>query len=198
MIPSRWFTDEQKENDPSIESLYFTNMESENRSNGELALVSNTSTIPKTVSPILRHAAQKKLKYGEVWGLARQATHLAIENDQHNEMVVWLKQFINRQKEVISIVTGKRDRESLINEIHEADEIHEVDDANKENENEFDQVDDTNKENEFNQVENPSVSKHRGRPATKRYKSATETKKKPRAKYNCRTCGQTGHNTARC
>ncbi|CAG8811906.1 6675_t:CDS:1, partial [Gigaspora margarita] len=57
------------------------------------------------------------------------------------------------------------------------DEIHEVDDANKENENKFDQVDDTNKENEFNQVENPSVSKYRGCLATKYYKLATETKK---------------------
>ncbi|CAG8757426.1 15394_t:CDS:2, partial [Gigaspora rosea] len=48
MILSRWFTDEQKENDPPIESLYFTKMEFENQSNLELALVSNTSTIPKT------------------------------------------------------------------------------------------------------------------------------------------------------
>jgi len=56
-----------------------------------------------------------------------------------------------------------------------------------------------NKENELNesdQVKNPSVSRRKGRPETKRYKSANE--KKPRAKYTCGTCGQSGHNSARC
>ena len=53
-----------------------------------------------------------------------------------------------------------------------------------------------NKENEPQQVENPLVSQRKGRPETKRYKSSTE--KKSRAKYTCKTCGQTGHNSARC
>ena len=55
------------------------------------------------------------------------------------------------------------------------------------------QVTDDNKENEIN---NPLVSRRKGRPETKRYKSST--KKKSRAKYTCGTCGQTGHNSARC
>jgi hypothetical protein len=46
------------------------------------------------------------------------------------------------------------------------------------------QVDD-NKENEPGQIENPLVSRRKGRPETKRYKSSTE--KRPRAKYNCGT-----------
>ena len=45
-------------------------------------------------------------------------------------------------------------------------------------------------------MKNPSVSRRKGRPETKRYKSANE--KKPRAKYTCGTCGQSGHNSARC
>jgi hypothetical protein len=55
---------------------------------------------------------------------------------------------------------------------------------------------DDNKENEPEQIENPLVSRRKGRPETKRYKSSTE--KKPRAKYTCKTYGQTGHNSARC
>ncbi|RHZ52250.1 hypothetical protein Glove_463g38 [Diversispora epigaea] len=85
------------------------------------------------------------------------------------------------------------------------------------------QVDDSNKENELEQIGNPLVSRHKGRPETKRYKSSTEkkprakytcvsrhkgrpetkrykssTEKKPRAKYTCGTCGRSGHNSARC
>jgi len=53
-----------------------------------------------------------------------------------------------------------------------------------------------NKENEPQQVKNPLVSRRKGRPEIKRYKSSTE--KKSHAKYTCKTCGQTGHNSARC
>ena len=84
-------------------------------------------------------------------------------------MVEWLKQFINRQKETH---TGSV-------RLLEHSEI---------------QVDD-DKENVPERIENPLVSQRKGRPETKRYKSSTE--KQPRAKYTCKTCGQTGHNSAR-
>ncbi|RHZ58060.1 hypothetical protein Glove_376g1 [Diversispora epigaea] len=58
------------------------------------------------------------------------------------------------------------------------------------------QVDDSNKENEPEQIGNLLVSRRKGRPETKRYKSSTE--KKPRAKYTCDICGRSGHNSARC
>ncbi|CAG8663088.1 14999_t:CDS:1, partial [Cetraspora pellucida] len=54
--------------------------------------------MPKTVSSILCHAAYKKHKYGEICELAWQATYPAIENNNYNKIVVWLKQFINQQK----------------------------------------------------------------------------------------------------
>ena len=53
-----------------------------------------------------------------------------------------------------------------------------------------------NKENEPQHVKNLLVSRRKGHPETKRYKSSTE--KKSCAKYTCKTCGQTGHNSARC
>ena len=57
---------------------------------------------------------------------------------------------------------------------------------------------DADKENEFEQVENSLVSWCKGHLKTKCYKSATEKKGKPRAKYTCSTCGHSGHNSARC
>lgn len=53
-----------------------------------------------------------------------------------------------------------------------------------------------NKENELDLIANPLVSRRKGCPETKRYKSSTE--RKPRAKYTCGTCGQLGHNSTRC
>ena len=60
----------------------------------------------------------------------------------------------------------------------------------------FEFQDDDNKENEPEQIGNPLVKRRKGRPETKRYKFSTE--KKSRAKYTCGTCGQLGHNSARC
>ncbi|CAB5360696.1 unnamed protein product [Rhizophagus irregularis] len=40
------------------------------------------------------------MKYGEVWGLARQATQLAVEHDSHGEIIGWLKKFIDKHKEI--------------------------------------------------------------------------------------------------
>jgi hypothetical protein len=87
-------------------------------------------------------------------------------------MIGWLKQFIDRHKETISTQTGLVRNQNL-----------EV------------QINDSNKENEP-EIKNPLVSRRKGRPETKRFKSSTE--KKPRAKYTCGTCGQSGHNSARC
>ncbi|CAG8649794.1 9348_t:CDS:2 [Dentiscutata erythropus] len=144
-------------------------------------LVSNPSTMPKTVSTVLRHSAQKKLVYGEIWGLARQATQLAIEQNNHHEILVWLREFIQRQKEMVTTVTKKRNQE-----------------PEDKNEDSDSYSNNSDKENKLSQVENLLVSRCKGRSKTKRYKSSTEKKQKPHAKYTCRTCGQSGHNTARC
>jgi len=174
MIPSRWYIDDQKDNDAIVETCFVSQEALQNFSG--MTLVPNPSTIPTTVTTILRCAARRKIKYGEVWGLARQAAQLAIENDSHSEIIEFLKQFINRHKEMIVHTGLERNRDLL-----EHPEI---------------QVTDDNKENESELVKNPLVSRRKGRPETKRYKSSTE--KKPRAKYTCGRCGQTGHNSARC
>jgi hypothetical protein len=169
MIPSRWYMDVQKDKDMVVET-YFVNQEAANNFSGAI-LISDPSTIPTTVSDVLRCAAKKKIKYGEVWGLARQAAQLAVEHDNHNEIIGWLKEFINRHKEMTMHTRLVLNQDS---------EMQVFDD----------------KENISEKIENPSVSRRKGRPATKRYKSSTE--KQPRVKYTCKTCGQVGHNSARC
>ena len=41
-----------------------------------------------------------------MWGLARHATQLAVEHNDHSEMVAWLKEFIGRHKETADTLTG--------------------------------------------------------------------------------------------
>jgi len=71
-----------------------------------------------------------------VWGLARHATQLAVEHDDHSEMVAWLKEFIGRHKETADTLSGlvrnRNPQESLDNN--------------------------ENKENESESIENPLVS----------------------------------------
>ena len=143
-------------------------------------LIPNLSTIPTTVNTILRRTAKKKVKYGEVQRLTRQATQLAVDYGSHSKIIEWLKEFIKSHQEIITTNTGSIRNRNLLEhtEIHNGGE-------NKENE-----------PNESDQVKNPLVSRRKGRPETKRYKSASE--KKPRAKYTCSICDRSGHNSARC
>jgi hypothetical protein len=171
MIPSQWYIDNQKDKDTAVEKCYFVNQEAVQNFSG-ITLIPNPSTISLTITPILRCAAKKKVKYGEVWELVRQAAQLAVEHNSYGEMVGWLKQFINQHKEITTQTGSVQNREHSDIE-----------------------GDDSDKENEPGNIQNPLVSRRKGRPETKRYKSSTE--KKPRAKYTCGKC-QPGHNSATC
>ena len=81
----------------------------------------------------------KKLKYGELWGLARQAAQLAIEDDNYSEMMRWLKEFIHQHKETLTRSVRSRDQDQN-QDLSDNDEV------------------DANKENEPQQVKNPLVS----------------------------------------
>src|SRR6185369_16487412 len=86
MIPSRWYIDDQKDKDTTVETCCFMNQEAMQNFSG-IILTPNPSTVPTTVTTVLRRAAKKKAKYGEVWELAWQATQFAVENDSHGEMI---------------------------------------------------------------------------------------------------------------
>ena len=99
MIPSRWYIDNQKSKDAVTTTLFVSQEAVQNFSGA--TLVPNPSTVPTTVTHVLYRAAKKKMKYGEVWGLARRAAQLAVNHDSHGEIIGWLKQFIDRHNEII-------------------------------------------------------------------------------------------------
>ena len=65
MIPSRWYIDDQKDKGMLEETCCFENKEAAKNFSG-MTFVLNPLTIPTTVTPILRCAAKRKVKYGEV------------------------------------------------------------------------------------------------------------------------------------
>ena len=100
MIPLWWYIDDQKSMDFATKT-YFVSQEAMQNFLG-VTLVPNPLTVPIAITDILYRAAKKKIRYGEVWGLAWQAAQLAVEHGSHGEIIGWLKQFINRHKEMIT------------------------------------------------------------------------------------------------
>ncbi|CAG8685283.1 11915_t:CDS:2 [Gigaspora margarita] len=92
---------------------------------------------------------------------------LAVKCDD-NDMELWLKCFINQKKRLLTQNEEPKDS---------------------------DDSEDSEKENN-SAIKNSAITKHRGRPVTKRFKAATE--KPHRQPYTCRGYGKTGHNSARC
>ncbi|CAB5366871.1 unnamed protein product [Rhizophagus irregularis] len=80
------------------ESIIFNNRESiwNNEFIDENILpIRKAATIPTTV-PILKKAVHKRNLYGRVWGLARTATLLAVEQ-KDNEITIILQDYIRRK-----------------------------------------------------------------------------------------------------
>ena len=69
MVPSRWYTNNQKDKDVAAETCCFVNTKAAQNFSGVI-LTLNPSTVPTTITNALRYAAKKKIKYKEVWELA--------------------------------------------------------------------------------------------------------------------------------
>ena len=70
MIPSCWYIDDQKDKDVAADACYFVNQEAM-QNYLSMILTPNPSTIPTTVTAILRCAAKRKSsmeKYGDLCG----------------------------------------------------------------------------------------------------------------------------------
>ncbi|CAG8685695.1 8499_t:CDS:2 [Ambispora gerdemannii] len=104
LLPVRWYNNEQKDKDIITSAYCFANQESAKNQPNEI-LMSNPSTIFKSVTCVLHRAAQRKVKYGE------------------------LKEFIGWHKETATILTGSVRNWNL----QEPLEI-QANDENKENE----------------------------------------------------------------
>ena len=58
-------------------------------------LVQRPSIVP-AMTPVVKKALQKRNKYGKIWGLAREATLLAVDDDD-SEIVDILQSYIQRK-----------------------------------------------------------------------------------------------------
>ncbi|CAB4489544.1 unnamed protein product [Rhizophagus irregularis] len=188
--PERWYQDVYQGKPLTQETgLIFLheNENLENNTNNDLEIRIPTRkaiTIPKTV-PIMKKAIEKRKKYGKLWGMAREATLLALESND-NEMELILQDYINKKKRNYEMISeSNTEIEMEQNHINESTNIS----------NEF---------QELGNIQNPLKAKTKGRPPTKRYRSSIEHEKGESSKsgcssrntYKCRICGQCGHNAA--
>lgn len=212
MIPQRWYKDIYHDELNLQENIIFNNKGGthENEAiNEDILPIRKPVTIPTTV-PVLKKAVHKRNLYGRVWGLARTATLLAVEQED-NEITIFLQDYIRRKSN-----QNMPERPPVIDERPTIDEIsnnpHEiqVNDSNisaglesssqtEEDETEKDrEIIDTN----FQNVRNPSKVVTKGRPPKRRYLSSAEKeqgtrgKPKTRGSYRCRICNGVGHNAA--
>ncbi|CAG8732122.1 15733_t:CDS:2, partial [Funneliformis mosseae] len=129
-------------------------------------------TILKTVL-IMKKSINKRIRYGKLWGIAREATLFALDFDDH-EMKYLLQDYINRKKgqsESISINT--QTEISTLPSIEEHKEP--ILFTNKTEQMDInDNTESITKKLELQNIQNPLKTKTKGRPPTKRYKSSVE------------------------
>ncbi|EXX58474.1 hypothetical protein GLOIN_2v1765089 [Rhizophagus irregularis DAOM 181602=DAOM 197198] len=165
MIPERWYQDAYQGMDLSQENNLVFAYEKEtinNTDSDNILLLRKEITIPKCAS-ILKKAIDKKTKYGRLWGMAREATLLALESND-NEMEVLLKEYINKRK-----------RQRGLNLINNDDNIQEEQSDNNTpiNNEEYEH-------HELKNIQNLLKIKTKGRPLTKQFKSSVKIEKSDR------------------
>ncbi|CAG8594842.1 11736_t:CDS:2, partial [Cetraspora pellucida] len=106
------------------ETCYFVSQKAA-QNFSDMILSPNPSTVPVSVTAVLRSAAKKKIKYGE-------AAQLAIEHNNYSEMVEWLRQFINQHKEIITTCSGSIQNWDFLEypEYHDAKDVQKQRDTN--------------------------------------------------------------------
>jgi hypothetical protein len=94
MIPQRWYKDIYQDGLNSQEGLIFEYGSVRNTDEAILP-IRKPVTIPTSI-PILKKAIHKRNLYGHVWGLARTATLLAVEQED-DEITTFLRDYISRK-----------------------------------------------------------------------------------------------------
>jgi hypothetical protein len=168
-------------------------------------------TIPTTIA-ILRKAVHKRNLYGHVWGLARTATLLAVEQED-DEITTLLQDYIRRksnrevdESSTIAVVaensspsTSTIDERSAIDERSIIDNVASITKIpNTFHENQINEGD-TDAGLNLQNVKNPNKVINKGQPLKRRYMSSAEKSRgipKTRGSYKCRVCNGIGHNAA--
>ncbi|CAB5379445.1 unnamed protein product [Rhizophagus irregularis] len=186
MIPQRWYRDIYQDETNLQEKVIFNNKEDihdDETMNNNTLPVRKPVTIPITV-PVLKKAAHKRNLYGRVWGLARTATLLAVEQED-DEITFILQDYIRRKSnrntpERLPIIINER---STIDEVF--DNPQEIQrnytDTNSRIESSGQiELDETEKDGEImidtnlQNVKNPNRVITKGRPPKRRYLSSVE------------------------
>jgi hypothetical protein len=213
MIPQRWYKDIYQDETNLQEKVIFNNKEGihdDETMNNNTLPVRKPVTIPTTV-PVLKKAVHKRNLYGRVWGLARTATLLAVEQED-DEITLILQDYIRRK-------SNRNTPERLPTIIDERSTIDEVSDNPQEIQRNYNDTnsriessgqieeDETEKDREIidtnlQNVKNLNRVITKGRPPKRRYLSSVEKeqgargKSKTRGSYKCRVCNGIGHNAA--
>lgn len=151
---------------------------------------------------ITKNTINKRNRYGRIWGLAQEATLLAVDSDD-NEIIQILKSYIDRKKKV----NAKRPVDQQTNQEQESqfssDDMVDEDTCESENEyiSEESVISVSKPASSFTNVKNPPKVVDRVRPNKQRYISSVEKKQKhggssTQRSYKCGTCGKAGHNSA--
>ncbi|CAG8627887.1 13833_t:CDS:2 [Cetraspora pellucida] len=212
MTPTRWYKDSYQDHETSKENNIIFN-------NEKVALISALSnctilmrksvTKPVTAS-VAKKTIDKRNQYRRIWGLAREATQLAVDNDD-SELIKTLTNYIDKKKnkqqtdkslQLDTITTTNQEQDDQINrsEEHTADLGTNIEVLAQESGSELE-----NEEPAVNlvNIQNPSKVACKGRPLKRRYISSIEKEQKQKrggssvqGSYKCRMCGQLGHNSA--
>jgi hypothetical protein len=194
MIPQRWYKDIYQDGLNLQESLIFDYGDVRNNKFTDEGIlpIRKPATIPTTV-PMLKKAIHKRNLYGHVWGLARTAILLAVEQED-GEMTTFLQDYIrrksNREVENSTIAESSIVSIEISNNSYEI-QINESTSTGLEKDKEI-----TNLQN----VKNPKKVITKGRPPKRRYLSSVEKEQdsrrrtKTRSSYKCRICNGIGHN----
>lgn len=194
MIPHRWYRDHYQ--DDSIPDNPIFNYEMGIFNDKNILPIRKPATIPTTI-PTLKKSIYKRNLYGRVWGLAREATLLAVEQDD-NEIVTYLQGYISRKRKGDNHTAHKRSTTDKIS--NNACEVQTDQSSDESEESEIEHEEDI--EESLKSVKNPNKVNIKGRPPKRRYLSSVEKEQghrggsKSRGFYKCRICNQVGHNAA--
>jgi len=212
MVPQRWYKDIYQDELNLQESIIFNNKggtQDNEFINKDILPIRKPVTIPTTV-PILKKAVHKRNLYGRVWGLARTATLLAVEQED-NEITIFLQDYIRRKSnQNMSEGSSVINERLAINEISNNPSEIQMNDSNisigleSNSQIEEDETENNREiiDTDLQSVKNPNKIVTKGRPPKRRYLSSIEKeqgtrgKPKTRGSYRCRVCNGIGHNAA--
>ncbi|RIB22697.1 hypothetical protein C2G38_2033379 [Gigaspora rosea] len=198
MIPQRWYKDYYQ--DESIPESPICNYKIGVFNDRNILPIRKPATIPTTI-PTLKKSIYKRNLYGCVWGLAREATLLVVEQDD-KEIVTYLQGYISRKHKEKEKEHNTAPERSTTEKIPDNAWEVQTSQSSDQSEDESKVEDKKDIEKSLKNVKNPNKVDIKGRPPKRQYISSVEKEQghrggsKSRGTYKCGICNQMGHNAA--